>query len=399
MLPMFQNEYQSNQTINIYTPAYHNINSRLTNNLTTIVSFYRERNKPIKSTSRLLKLANIITPYSILTDYSSIGDGIESAYAATLHTIGIGTKYYPIQLLTTNGLYAEGNVEAWYAESAPFDTTQAWQDYAPIEVMAHPRTDLGYSLTEDTLEKGLVVIRINLAGLHWQIRQFRRHNATLPKEQRVSLAVFFGNYVIPNMIKSHITVAYLNRVLYRLTGRIPAETNNRFKIAIPSTLFQIDDAIEFTLNQLQNRKLRLDTIWDSLWVPFYSKPSTLFYHSNMVWSDAGRLYRWASSLTWLQVILTISYGNDHSANRGAINWLIIATRRFNNERTFTRLNWETDGKLFVNTIIPYAHDPLTINDELERIGIAKRTLTNTKAVDLAGWYLHLPILELLDIPL
>lgn len=199
----------------------------LKRNVETVISYYRRSPFAVKSQHFLVRLLHAITtPKSqeLLRYY----DNVDTSALNIAMTLGMTSPISRGQLF--NGVfYGKGNAEILIADNTSFDPIAAnkdWENLEPIRVLRHPRSDLNMNIPNGIntgMEKGLVVVVVNITMLALQYRAFRRaenqHSFMSGGNER-SIMQFLHMYPLTNMVKSHMDVVMFNR-MDRLVRGLP----------------------------------------------------------------------------------------------------------------------------------------------------------------------------------
>ena len=214
----------------------------LLRNLSMVIKFYRRNPMAVKSDHfliRLLQSINVPHSQNIERYYNNV-DAVSLNVSMMLK---MTSSIFKGQLF--NGIfYGPGNDEILIAHNESFDPFEAdakWENLCPVKILRHPKTDLGLNLPDginNSDEKGLVVVSINIPLLAIQYRAFRLNEAIIAEEMnnlntdindefcQRSIMQFIHMYVLPNALASHLDYAIFNRIKNIANG-LPLSVSDR----------------------------------------------------------------------------------------------------------------------------------------------------------------------------
>lgn len=239
-------------------PEWAYIRDGLKRNLGTVISYYRNNPKAVRSDHFLVRiLQSIAVPQSQnLERYYDNVDGLALNMSMALKmtsSIYQGSIFKGV-------FYGPGNDEILIANNDDFNPLEAhrnWQNLVPVKVLRHPRSDLGLNLPDghDTgSETGLVVVSINIPMLAVQYRAFRFNEIMLKEgtqETQKSAMQFIHMYVLPNMLYSHLDYALFNRIDNWRKGAPIGESEHPHPFFLPDYSDKVNQVQLELLHKLQ----------------------------------------------------------------------------------------------------------------------------------------------------
>jgi hypothetical protein len=304
------------------------IQDRLTNNLTKVVNFYRLKMRPVASNHPLVRfLESLNVPLSIPKERWV--DHANQQATSIGRLVGFGSAISPVRLLP-GVFYGKGVQELVYVDTSKNyfsllkelqqNNITTWRDIQSVNVLSHPNSDLSFHLVNNKAipsSLGYATIVIDVAALIVQFQYWRKTQLTKTAGNAQSIAQFVGMYVIPNMLYSHIDVAWLNRLNYHLLGIAATPHRRLAAIALPSTMQYVDSTLDQIADAIQRKQFNFEHLWHTL--PLPSKKDSYF-------KDRFRIGNWAptrftlgfklaTTLPWLELMFAIDAVYSTNLNR------------------------------------------------------------------------------------
>lgn len=344
---------------NFNYPKMSYIRERLQSNYSKLQSYYRFNNVAVRSDHILVTLLNsLLIPPTTQREHAY--DLITRAAYSVANGLGIGSSIYTTKVQTKNWFYGDQVKEIIYlAPRNPFsvDYGNTWKDANAIKVIAHPKSDLTFRLLngkETSSESGYAVIEIDAALLHWQYRQFKMEQQAIAQGTQLSVTHFVAKYVLPNMLKSHLDVAFFNRFVRYNNGQLPAENQRKEPLALPTSLTFVDEVVGKTFDHLAQSDLTVTQILTQIPLPF-TKSMFDFLLEPDTYADSRNIkaYRIARALPALSFALSVRFQATESPDK-VRNELLKVWLSIKNERVFNSIR---DGEFlaseFEQWILPF----------------------------------------------
>jgi hypothetical protein len=234
MYRLFNKLNEATQGI-IHPPYWPYVRDGLQRNLNTVIDYYRNNPTAVNSSHFIVKLLQSITiPQS--QNIERYYDNVDSMSLNLSMALKMTSSIYHGRIFD-GVFYGPGSIEILIANNEDFDAEEAdinWEELRPIQVLRHPKTNLGLKLpdgTADNEETGIAVISINIPMLAVQYRAFRYREINRRSDDQVmveneaydtysekSAMEFVRMYVIPNMMNSHLDMVLFNRILNMQRG-------------------------------------------------------------------------------------------------------------------------------------------------------------------------------------
>lgn len=210
----------------IYTwPQFDYIRRTYQRELEKIEEYYHSRVYAVKSNHFLVNLLNVLNvPMQYTPERFVQACRARGAYAGK--TLGMTSELSP-GLIHHGTFYGPGSEEILLAVDDWFDLSDVisdWQNVSAVKVRWHSRSDLGLMLPNGKAsgtETGLATIEINIAQLALQYRQFSIDQYKRQSETGGMLGGvhFIHMYVLPNMMRSHMDIVVMNRLMNLYYGK------------------------------------------------------------------------------------------------------------------------------------------------------------------------------------
>lgn len=332
-------------------PELRYIRERCTLNLTKLTRYYRGSVKHTRSNHILVRLlASLAVVYN--------GDDENYIYAvasrvghisASLH---LASSYYGKNRLTN---YFYGGTDLIKSEDAPnafgehivlhreeFDLGWAkanWEDLEPVKVLRHGVSDIEPVVPDGIpfcINPGIAVIAINVPMLALQWQYWKRRELKKDPGTRKTVAHFAYQYPMVNMMRSHMDVAYFNKIYFGVLGedRPNAVVSRKQTIAMSPTDTFVDKIVAKQVEYLTSRRtMHYDSLLATIPMIF----------SDSLWEVArwpemlnNRQVTWAlfvSQLPYLGFLASTAYLREDVSNGPFNNKIIINMQRLNSSRS------------------------------------------------------------------
>lgn len=234
------------------SPRWPAIRDGLRRNLHTAIQFYRTNPMATRSDHFLVRLLQ-----SIPIPKSQIAERYVDNVSAMSEDLSMALKMtssrYKGQVFTPGVFYGPAVAELLISNPDRFDPYEAeakWRDLVSVKVLRHPVNNLTLQIPdgrERNSEEGLAVIAINIPLLALQYRCFvleERARFEEYAESPKSIMQFLHQYVLPNMLPSHLDYAIFNR-MECLTRNLPlGEALTKTSFFLPNFTPRVDAVLE-----------------------------------------------------------------------------------------------------------------------------------------------------------
>lgn len=245
-----------------------------------------------------------------------------------------------------------------------------WEDFVPVKVVKHPFVDFAYNIptsveyvkckktyTSHAIDINTpIIVHVDLALLFVMYRLWRMSGYSHQQGSYRTTANFIGEFVMPNMLASHINVVYWNRLLLKVLGEdddlpnIPPVGNHGVTVGhLAWSKTYLNDSLEQLISKLKNNK--------GEWVSFVNTLPTLEKGTMLIdlLKPQGELRRQQSYVLYLLPLLDLIY------TVLAIGKTILSIR---NKIAPT---WDRQVRIWKNTGLLNTHGSYVEQYALERI--------------------------------
>lgn len=266
MFKLFRIEDKSNQPIKLL-PQWPFIKSNAEYNINRVQNYYRTNTTAVPSNHILVTLLQSLAISKEL-DIDTFFRRVRSIALSHANANRLTSSYGPGSFF--NGMfYGKGSKECLLVTDDYFDYNNAhanWQTLSPVKVLMHDKSDLSMLLPSPfqySTEKTNAVILINLPMLAIQYRAFYHEymkDGNRNNRQKATTH-FVGQFVLPNMLRSHLDMCFLNRVINKFYNK---KITYNYTAKHPFTLIDVerhvDGAIIQVLEYIDNSPKRFDLI-------------------------------------------------------------------------------------------------------------------------------------------
>lgn len=228
-------------------------------NLDRVISHYRSANHAVKSNHLLVRLIHSL-PGIGNDDIHRYMERMEFATNELAQSfrltspVSVGKSIYP------GVFYGTDSEEIIIVNNEEFDVSEAivnWEELEPVRFLRHPKTDLNLEIpmgTSTSEEKGPTVTTINLPMLALQYYYWRKNEEETREVQRTVMQYVAG-YVLPNMLKSQMDLAYLNIFIKTVNGEIVPQTKESHPFYLNSRYHETLEGVNEIIYKQIKRKL------------------------------------------------------------------------------------------------------------------------------------------------
>ncbi len=331
-------------------------------NLEKIRRHYQLNHSPCKSTHPLIRLVlNCGVPRQL--DLSTFLTHVEDEFLSDPQFLGMSTAYSAGRAVMGQ-FYSDVDPEWLLAIDAPFNAqwvTQNWKKVRSVYPLIHPKTDLGYQIPQGkdwSDESGMTVLAVNVPMFLVQYRAYYQEQMALPVELRSgTINRFIGAYVLPNLLRSSMSLAWINRVMASFYGH-PVVTKARrgHPVSLLGLTEHADRVIPSILDAMATTKPDLEWVMHSL--VGLGRDA----HATLIWPEmqSTRASQWlhlASRLPYLLFLLDLRSGVDETVDRSVLRRAIVQIERYDSlaqaKKNLDEVNYLRFEQT-VNRILSYA---------------------------------------------
>jgi len=349
-------------------PEWIYIKNGLTNNLNSVLKFYRLNPMAVKSDHFLVSLLQSITiPQS--QNLERYYNNVDSMALNLSMAFKMTSSIYRGKLF--NGIFlGKGNDEILIASDEPFDPFEAeanWKDLRPVNFLRHFRSDLTLNIPDGSntsSEEGLSVVVINIPLLAVQYRAFRINeikdhlngdNAELDTTK--SCMQFIHMYVLPNSLYSFLDHAMFNRIVNLEFGIPLGESSKAHSFFLTDYSAKVIYAQNNILNLLRKQNRTFDGILQNIPMIVNSNADDLMelpdlpLTHNVLWGMV------MARIPELKFLFRISKESIGDKNRSDVNRIFRYITMYKHDNLFRQtlpLDQFTDLMDDLNEIVEYA---------------------------------------------
>lgn len=314
------------------------IKDGLNENLDKALDYYHRASQAVGSSHLLVRLITALgVPYT--QDISRYYANVRESCLSTTKIIGLTSSINKGSLFR-GVFYGPGSREAIIAHDDGFDPEMAhqnWRQLEPIQVIRHPRTDLGLVPPAGKnigIEEGVAVILINVPMLAIQYRAWKLNearNEAVHGIQPHAMPVFLHMYPLANMLRSHIDIAIFNRYRAFFYGSPIGVCQKDTPFFIMDYERRLNSYIETNLKMMASDQLSFIEVMRNIRLP-----SSDDIYERMMLPDVAptRQVIWAftlGSMDLLEFLFRFSESNHSSKNGAEITRVWRRYREYRNE--------------------------------------------------------------------
>lgn len=335
-------------------PTWNYARSALKRNLQTLTNYYHNKGFAVRSNHILVKLLNIIG-----VDHNQHIERYYEIVSARTNKLGMHLKFtssiYSGQLFD-GVFYGNGTKEIIIADDEyinPYTIEKDWKNIQAVTVIDHPRSDLDMLLPNGKktgTETGTATIVVNIPALATQYREFAKtqYAKYLEEDQSLSSVAFFVHqYVLPNMMPSHLDAALFNRIVNLGIGKPMGEALVKHPFMLLDYTKHVDQVYKKLVDTLKSTDAEFWTMLRS--IPLVSTDNAQLL-MRLPENAPTRQLAWAEFITRLKCIEFLVQTNP---NHGTVmsskdlNYLMKKILQYSSDGVFRQI---TDSELYYETI-------------------------------------------------
>jgi len=321
-------------------PEFNYIRKVYVNEVNNVVDYYRNKPYAVKNNHLLAVLLNNCTiPLEYPPDqFVSVATVRAPAIAKHLGLTSGSSK----GKVHDGVFYGEGCAEVIFSTEEFFSPDSAaadWRNITAVEVIDHPRSDLGMTLPNGKktgTETGTAVIAINIPLLMLQYRCFALHQQDKFKELGTSLGVshFIHMYVLPNMVPRQTELAFVNRCINYLNGAPMGVSLVRHSFVLLDNSHSVDKLIKKFTNISQNKKEKYSTVVKNMPSILYESIENAMLLPDIPVMRQSNWVRLFSRLKYISYLIKLGGNKDVVNNLSELNALRREIKYFQTDRMY-----------------------------------------------------------------
>lgn len=335
---------------------YRNVQSVIHEDIQKTIQFYKGINWSVSGDHILITLLNSIHSEG-LTQYDIYNSIIPMVQMVT-HAKGIASNIAYGRVQHKSYFYGKDTQEILLDQR--FDDayiqmmTKHYSEWETIRVIRHPFTSMDFQLPNGkkrkTGEKGLVVIKMDLALLYTQYKMWLRdwdachyfdgtHKATTN---------FVHSYPLPHMLKSHVDMVWCNRLFHKTSGLPVSNEKPDTRLMLMNPYIGLENLEENILRDLSVRRMDFYEICSIVPCIFSKNLLSFFREDNVLETQQLRL-GWA--LGYIPLIHWLMKLDQETSSGMSSQWKTEYCRKYK-EYDSSNL-WKTIRFLALDEIIPF----------------------------------------------
>lgn len=333
MISLFTKRSFPNST-SLTFPKFVYVENRLRQNHRLIEDYYEFNQPAVRSNHSLVVLLNsLLIPTSMSAPrYVELCN--QAAFSIG-RSLGMASAIYNGKLQARSWFYGPNVREyIFLTGDNDIDFNQSWKDQVAIKVVAHPKSDLSFRLQDGqytSSESGYAVIELNAGLLAYQFVRWKATQRQVSGEA-MGARFFVMKFVLPQLLKSHIDVAIINRIC-RYNAGIPAGVNLRstpFRVPESSTF--VDQLTNDIVDVFSDRNKRFDEVLANIPLPFSGNALNFYQAPDIAPTRSTKAYHALRSLPILELLMAFDLESESAANNKYFYELGRAVRAMRTER-------------------------------------------------------------------
>lgn len=257
MLSIFKNTVTPTDR-RVAVPKVEYLKDRMEEGLARTLDYYHFTGRSVNSDHILVRLITSVTTSMKLPMEQYLWEISDDA-PSLAKTLGIGSYVHNAKIKAGTNFYGSKCYELIQLRTGYFNYGQPWETVEPIRVKVHPRTDLSMLPLDGRQvhdEDGLVVIGLDLEALMYMYRGWYESERNRQSEA-MTTKQFVATRVIPSMLKSHLNVAWFNRLASKVNSYTVDDTLNISGVSLPPLTSLAKDAVDELYGRFTRGNYRL----------------------------------------------------------------------------------------------------------------------------------------------
>ena len=261
MIDLFSKEFTTRYPV-VSIPQLDYVKRGLQHDFHKLQAYYTSTNRRVANQHILARLLESLT-VSLRRQPEHYADLVAEVAPGLYTGLGLISPTTRGTVHNIGTFYNRNVVEVLIAADEDFDpvrATEHWQHLEPVKVLRHPYNDVSMALPDGTYPacnaNPLAVIAINVPMLAIQYRAWRlsagrvREDGTEPP-----VHVFIHNYVLVNMVLSHVNIALQNRLIAQYRSEQVAPYFRAHPCAMIDFTERLDDALRLLVPRYRSTRM------------------------------------------------------------------------------------------------------------------------------------------------
>lgn len=267
--------------------------------------------------------------------------------------LGIGTDYKNGQLQKV--FYDRDYL--FFEEIKHEPINEDWTKLDPFVVTSHPRTDISFKVPEPKdadVEDGLSTIKINLYKLLMMFKGYRELELSdEDPSSKYNYKYLLTKYAFPNMLYSHLEVAWFNRMWASFIEYPKAKEIKLVGLTLPTAYTYLDTVSEQTISYFVKGNYNLNDILNNTPALFKESLFDLYEMKDSKTTNTARAYYLLSRYRMLAYLIDLVEGNPPASKVWLMN-LVKYLRSCVSYDVFSNINilLTEEDEINVEVIVP-----------------------------------------------
>ena len=322
-----------------------------------MIQQYYDFNEPaVRSNHILVILLNsLLIPTSLppiryveLCNQAAFSVGRQLGMASPIYVGGFQTRSWFYGPNVKEYIFLTGDNE--------IDFSKHWTEHEPIKVVSHPKSDISFRLQDGQYtsdESGIAVIELNAGLLAYQLVCWRRAQTQVQGES-MGVRHFVMKFVLPKLLKSHLNVVFINRIMKYDQGSSPSTNLRQPPLRVPDSTTYVNKIVQEIVERFTDQTARFDEILANIPLPFATNALEFYRAPDVAETRSTNAFFALRSLSILELLLAFDFEVGSNANGKYVYELGRALRALRTERWLDSVRGDTSDVLarYNDQVIP-----------------------------------------------
>lgn len=198
-----------------------------------------------------------------------------------------------------------------------------WQEFAPVQVLYHPYTDLTLNIRNGSSApgvRGYAVISVDIPLLALQYYKWRKW-CEQNLEIMPPIGQFVFQYPLVNMMRSDLNTSYFNRLRAISLGEALVPQKKNYNFSVPDVTGQVKEDLEYILTNNQVRQRNILDLSQAILLPDNRSVWDMLQLPNITISSMNAGVLAAASLPWIATLAQLSFQAGSKDNGALRNFI------------------------------------------------------------------------------
>lgn len=336
----------------------HDFERKLLEDHKKVVSYYRTHGFFIPNEHLLVRLISTVSTPLAYDDlrYYEVTQARALHVARTLRiTSSINTGSW------WKNVFLQGCYELIIAydgdEARPTELLKDWRNLQPVKFLDHPLSNFGMAIPDGRrrqTEEGLAVIGIDIPMLMMQYRGFMLEQMLRNETENKAIETtkqFVAKYVLPNMLKSQLDIALMNRVVCQFYGQPYGKVTVPHAFPISDYSMMFDAVAKQVIHKFKDNSFPYEAVLAQLPKLFSDYPLLMpdIANTRQVW--------WSLFLSRVKIMMfLLDFGGKkgRTVNGKEITEIKVIARQFRSSGEFNQAmpnNYDVIARNFLHSVM------------------------------------------------